>query len=240
MMVLTKEKDGMEDMATLAPVQRDSSHYLPIDASREEAFSEIVEDFSGPAYRIAIRILRDPTDAEDAVQEAFLSAYRALPRFKGDSKVSTWLYRIVVNACLLKIRKEKTRSKYLTDAVLDDGVLHSWKENPEKAAINGELSKTIQDGLGGLPPQLRDPVILRNVQGFSNVEAAKILDITVPALKARLHRGHVLLRRFLQRYLDSTVSSSNPTPVPAAQRSSGRGRDSSIGFDLLPAAGTPA
>ena len=87
---------------------RDSATSTSADI--EDAFCDIVEKHSTFAYNVAFRMLHNEADAEDAVQEAFMSAYRAYPRFKGDSKVSTWLYRIVVNSCLMKIRKDKSRA----------------------------------------------------------------------------------------------------------------------------------
>jgi len=175
-------------------------------AAMEESFDALVEQYSAKAYNIALRMLRNPPDAEDAVQEAFLSAYRALPNFKSQSKLSTWFYRIVVNASLLKIRKDKTRSKYLSNTGYEDLVVPDWDYNPEKAAINGELHDFIETGLGQLPPTLRAAVVLRTVQGFSNAEAAEILGIGISAFKARLHRGHVLMRRYLADRLATPVA----------------------------------
>ena len=178
----------------------------------EEEFNEMVEAYSGMAYNIALRMLRNTADAEDAVQEAFISAYRAFPKFKGQSKVSTWLYRIVVNACLMKIRKEQVRSKYLTNTGYDDSMVHNWRDadspnEPERAALNSELRDVLDEGLSRLTPEIRAAVVLRDVQGFTTEEAAITLDLTVPSLKARLHRGRVLLRKYLEGYL------AKPTPL---------------------------
>ena len=109
-------------------------------AASDEAFSRVVEEHADFAYNVAYRMLRNVADAEDAVQEAFISAYRAFHRFKGQSKVSTWLYRIVVNACLMKIRKEKSRSNYLTETGYNDDVIQDWGNDPEQAAINGGVA----------------------------------------------------------------------------------------------------
>ena len=176
------------------------------DLTREERFSEMVEAYYGSAYNIALRMLRNPADAEDAVQEAFISAYRAFPKFKGQSKVSTWLYRIVVNACLMKIRKEKSRANHLTETAYDDEVVHDWPStgswnDPERALLNTELRDALDKGLDRLSPEIRAAVVLRDVQGFTTEEAAATLDLTVPSLKARLHRGRVLLRKHLEGYL---------------------------------------
>jgi len=167
----------------------------------EEAFSALVEGYSEKAFQVAFRILRNVHDAEEAVQEAFLSAYRAMPNFKGQSKVSTWLYRIVVNASLLKIRKERTRDKYLLLTGYEDAFVADWRPNPEKAALDGELREVLEEGLRRLSPHLRTAIVLRDIQGLTNEEAAGALDITVSALKSKLHRGRVLLRKYLEGYL---------------------------------------
>jgi len=170
-------------------------------AAFDEAFSLVVEEQAAFAYNVAYRMLRNVGDAEDAVQEAFISAYRAFHRFKGESKVSTWLYRIVVNACLMKIRKEKSRANYLTETGYNDEVIQDWGNDPEQAAINGELRDEVEAGLACLSPDLRAAVVLRDVQGLTTEEGAAALELSVTAFKSRLHRGRVLLRQYLQGYL---------------------------------------
>ena len=182
-----------------APASPNLEHALV--AKSEEEFSQIVERYSDYVYNIALRMTRDPHDAEDITQEVFLSAYKAYSSFRGQARVSTWLYRITVNSSLMKIRKGKTRDKYLTVTGYDDVVIRDWSNDPEKAAVNNELHRVLQEGLNRLPPDLRAAVILRDVHGFSSKEAADVLEITVPALKTRLHRGRVLLRKYLERYL---------------------------------------
>ena len=163
-------------------------------------FTEMVENYTDFAYNVAYRMLRNVEDAEDAVQEAFISAYRSFASFKGQSKVSTWLYRIVVNACLMKIRKEKSRSKYLTDTGYNEDVIQDWGNNPEQAAINSELRDVVESGLEKLSPNLRAAVVLRDVQGLTIEEASTALDLPVAAFKSRLHRGRILLRKHLTEY----------------------------------------
>ena len=166
--------------------------------SLDEAFSTIIEDYSGRAYYVALGILRKPEDAEDAVQEAFLSAYRAFGAFKGQSKVSTWLHRIVVNACLMKLRKEQRHSEYLTETGYDDVAVRDWTSDPEAVTLNGDLRGIIDEGLGLLAPDVRSAVVLRDMQELSNEEAAEVLNLSVSAFKSRLHRGRVLLRKYLE------------------------------------------
>lgn len=126
----------------------------------ERQFTEIVEQYSDLAYSVAFRMLRNAEDAEDAVQEAYISAFKALPNFKGQSKLSTWLYRIVVNACLMKIRKDKSRSKYISENLFDDALVYDQKNDPEDAAVNSELRSTLENGLDLLSPDLRAVVVL--------------------------------------------------------------------------------
>ena len=165
------------------------------------AFSALVEEYAERSYHVAFRILHNVHDAEEAVQEAFLSAYRALPNFKGQSKVSTWLYRIVVNASRLKIPKERTQDRYHNLTGYEDAFVGDWRTNPERAALDGELGEAREDGLRRLSPQLRTAIVLRDVQGLTYEEAAEALDITVSAFKSMLHRGRVLLRKYLEGYL---------------------------------------
>ncbi len=164
----------------------------------EEEFSSVIEEYSGLSYNVAFRILHRHEDAEDAVQEAFLSAYRAFPSFKGQSKVSTWLYRIVVNACLMKIGKYRTHAKYVAQTRYEDAVAYDRSTDPERSAENSEFQDRIRDGLSRLSPELRAAVVLRDMQEFSTREAAETLKISLTAYKSRLHRGRILLRKYLE------------------------------------------
>ena len=164
------------------------------------AFEEVVEKYSTFVYNVALRMMGDPHDAEDVTQEAFIDAFRAWERFRGESQVSTWLYRITVNRSLMKLRKEK-RARQLTQTGLEDREVVSWTEGPERAALSAELRDKLEEGIKMLPKDLRSAVILRDVQGLSNIEAAEALDISVSSLKARLHRGRVLLRKYLEEYV---------------------------------------
>lgn len=166
------------------------------------SFESIVEEFGDFVYNLTYRILGNPDDAEDAAQEAFLAAYRNFDRFRGESKVSTWLYRIATNAALMRLRKDRNK-RTLTETGYDDMHLVSPTDGPEKLALNSELREHLEGGLDQLPPNLKAAVVLRDVQGLSNEEASEIVGISVSSLKARLHRGRVLLRKHLQDYIDT-------------------------------------
>ena len=165
-------------------------------------FEEMVERHSGMVYNVALRMMGNPQDAEDVAQDAFLSAYRAYSRFEGRSKISTWLYRITVNAALMRLRKEK-RAKTLTRTGLDDIEIADWSAAPDGFAANSELGDKIMEGLDALPPDMKAAVVLRDVQGLSSAEAADALQITVSSLKSRLHRGRTLIRKHMDEYLKS-------------------------------------
>ena len=171
-----------------------------MDSQADMEFESVVEKFGDMVYNVSYRILGNQADAEDASQDAFISAYRNFDRFRGQSAVSTWLYRIAVNASLMKLRKDR-RKDFLTQTGYDDTQLVSRIEGPESAALNAELRDKLQEGLARLPPQLRAAVVLRDVQGMSNDEAAQILNTSVSSLKSKLHRGRILLRKFLDQYV---------------------------------------
>ena len=171
------------------------------DAGRPD-FGEVVERHSDLVYNVALRMMGRPEDAEEVAQDAFLSAYRAYDRFRGDSKVTTWLYRITVNAALQRLRREK-RARELTRTGLDDVEIPDWSGAPDRFASNSELGDRLRDGIASLPEDFRTAVVLRDVEGLSNAEAAEAVGITVASFKSRLHRGRVLLRKHLEEYVTS-------------------------------------
>jgi RNA polymerase sigma-70 factor (ECF subfamily) len=166
----------------------------------DETFSRIVEDYTDYAYNIAYRMLNNPADADDVVQDAFLSAYRARDRFRGDAQVTTWLYRIVVNAALQKMRKDR-KPRQMNQGPVEDIEVVDWSPGPESQTLNAELRDKLEDAIASLPEDMRTAVILRDVQQLSTEEAAKVVGVSVPAFKARLHRGRVALREQLNQYV---------------------------------------
>ena len=167
-------------------------------------FRSIVEEHTDLVYGVAYRMMGNAQDAEDVTQETFLSAFRHWESFRGGSAVGTWLYRIAVNACLMRLRKEKrARASRLDPGYADADVL-DWVPDtsgtPEEHAINSELREEMVKALAALPSDLRAAVVLRDVQGMSNAEAADILGVSVPSVKSKLHRGRVVLRKRLEEY----------------------------------------
>ena len=171
-----------------------------MESQTTQTFEDIVTEYGDFVFNLTYRILGNHADAEDAAQDAFLAAYRNFERFRGESRVSTWLYRIATNAALMKLRKERPR-RNLTQTGYEEIDRPSPGEGPEKLALNSELREHLEQGLDMLQPNLKTAVVLRDVQGLSNEEASQILEISVSSLQSRLHRGRILLRQHLQEYL---------------------------------------
>ena len=173
-----------------------------------QEFAKIAEKHSGFVYNVAYRMMGNYHDAEEVAQDAFVSAFKARDRFRGDALPTTWLYRITVNAALMRIRKDKrAREMTVSEEFRPDVASSNWAESPVAATINSELGNHIDEAIATLPEDMRIAVILRDVQGLSNQEAAEALDVSVSALKARLHRGRLVLRDSLAPYVAERASS---------------------------------
>lgn len=177
-----------------------AAHEQSTPAAAPEEFDAIVEQHSDFVYNVAYRVMGNIQEAEDVAQDAFLSAYRAYERFRGQSHVTTWLYRITMNAALMRLRKTK-KDRTLTHTGVDEIEVVDWTKNPHKDALDSELGDKLREGIDLLEPDLRATIVLRDVQGLSNAEAAEALEITVSALKSRLHRARMIVRRYLEDYV---------------------------------------
>jgi len=165
-----------------------------------EAFNELVIHYQSLAYNVAYRVVNDPEAAADATQDAFLSAYRALPRFRGGS-FKAWLLRIVTNACYDQLRVKQRRPT----VSLDNDPEADWGEwtvdegeRPEAHVQRQELGKFIQRALSELPPDQRMVVILSDIQGMTYKEIARIVGVSLGTVKSRLNRGRRKLRDLMQ------------------------------------------
>ncbi len=167
----------------------------------------MIKHHGSQMYAVALRIVGDPDEAEEVVQEAFISACGKMGSFEGRSKLSTWLYRITTNAALMRLRKRREDTVSLDEPqVTDEGdllprQLGDWSVEPGQQALSSELRQVMERAVQELPPSLRVAFVLRDVQGLSTQEAAEALDITETALKVRLHRARLQLREQLAGYL---------------------------------------
>jgi RNA polymerase sigma-70 factor, ECF subfamily len=171
-----------------------------------QAVEMLFRRYQRPLFQTALRVLGNAEDAEDALQDGFLSAYRNLNRFEGRSQFSTWLTRIVINAALMRRRSAKARPAVSLDETPREDELPAAERfaddgpNPEQVFENTEIREMINENLDELSPLLRTAFVLREVQGFSTGEAAKKLGVTENTLKARLWRArHQLAERLGSR-----------------------------------------
>jgi len=161
-------------------------------AGDPNAFTELVRRHRDRMWAVAMRTLRDPEDAADALQEAFISAYRAAASFRAESRVSTWLHRIVVNACLDRMRRRQARP---TVPLPDEGP--GEPAAPGDAMAERETHLVVQQALASLPEEQRVPIVLVDVEGYSVAETAELLGIAVGTVKSRCARGRVRLAKVL-------------------------------------------
>lgn len=163
-----------------------------------DAFAEIVRRHEQRVRVVLLRILDDPRDVEEAVQDAFVQAWRNLDRYRGDAAFFTWLYRIGVNAALARARRREPLTVDLDAIESQDVPPFDPALHPEAAAEAGELRARIVAALAALPFEYREAVVLRDVAGLSNEEVAEALDCSLPAAKSRIHRGRLQLRDRLE------------------------------------------
>ena len=186
-----------------------------------EAFESLVNRYEGKIYRLAIRMLRNPQDAEDALQETFIQVFRGLPGFEGRSQFSTWLFRLATNVCLMRIRHRETEPSKLLPLEdylpkLEEGdspQMMDWADRPEDALLSKESREKMMEALDKLPPEYRAVFILRDIEGFSNAETGESLGISVAAVKSRLHRARLALRGMLSGYFEKEQISRGLEPT---------------------------
>lgn len=174
-------------------------------AGDESAFAELVDQTSGKIYGLGLRMLGNPQDAEDMLQETFVKAHKALPTFEKRSSVQTWLFRIATNEALMMLRKRKPEVRLEADATepdesSDERDVVDWCCLPENEFLTDETRAMLNKAVSKLSPALRMVFLLRDVQGLTTLETAQILKINEDAVKTRLVRARLKLREELSGY----------------------------------------
>ncbi len=195
---------------TLYPT--DEELVAALKAGKRDACAELVRRYSSRLYRVVYRILGSPEEAEEALQETFISACAKIHTFQERSQLGTWLYRIATNAALMRLRQLK-QSHVSLDAPVETEEgdvlprnLADWKFDPYRAALNEELRQVLEEAIRALPETLRVVFILRELEGLSTQETAQALGISESATKVRLHRARLMLREQLTPYLAGQVT----------------------------------
>ena len=168
------------------------------------AFAELLERHYASCLKLAVSILHDRSEAEDEVQNACWKAFEHIGQFNQDSKFSTWLTRIVVNQCLMRLRQaRRARFLYIDDVPAEDtrpADLRSLQESPEAELGNTEIAEVLRQEIRRIPPLLRKVFVMRDIEQRSMQEVAEVLGISIPAAKSRLLRARLELRERLRRH----------------------------------------
>ena len=174
-----------------------------IDAAREgdqHAFEQLIGLYEKRVFALTTRMCRNPADAEEAAQEAFLSAWQGLKFFRGESSFSTWLYRLASNACVDLMRKEGRHQAAAGPSLNDEEVVLELPDEaptPHALAERAELREQIEEGLAALPEEYREVLVLREIHQQSYDEISEILSLDLGTVKSRISRGRKKLRKFL-------------------------------------------
>jgi len=178
---------------------------------RKDAFLELVDRYQNKIYRLAYKITGNATDAEDVLQEVFLKIYSKIHTFEGRSQLSSWIYRIAVNAAYQKIARDKKSRHISLDEVLPSvgtgdalsaQLTADWTERPDEVLLTEEARREMMDAIRELPPEYHVVFALKDLEGLSNQEIADILNLSLPAVKSRLHRARLFLRKRLSEYFE--------------------------------------
>jgi RNA polymerase sigma-70 factor, ECF subfamily len=199
-------------MSLAQPLRADADAALVAGLRREDpaAAEELVERYGDRVYRLALRITNSNEDAEEAAQDALWTAARKIATFKGESAFGSWLYRIAANAAYQKLRARRGKSREIAiDDVLPaldhDGrhfePMDDWSNRVDEKALQGELRGVLESAIDALPDDYRTALVLHDVEGLSNPDIAETLGISLPAVKSRVHRSRLFVRKRLADYL---------------------------------------
>lgn len=171
----------------------------------QDSFEELINRYSGKAFSLAARLTRNAEDAEEVLQDVFITVFRKISGFEGKSSFSSWLYRVTVNASLMKLRKRKQdRSVPLEDVLpqIQESVIAKSSDHGEldKIALRTQVVEILDQAIRKLPDEYRPVFVLRDVDGLTSREVGKMLNLTIPAVKSRLHRSRLMLRKRLHKF----------------------------------------
>jgi RNA polymerase sigma-70 factor (ECF subfamily) len=204
-------------MSSVTPETRvdvDADLVAALRSEAPDAAERLVERFGDRVYRLAMRITGSREDAEEAAQDALWTAARKIGMFKGESAFGSWIYRITANAAYQKLRTRRQKSAEIAiDDVMpsleDDGrhfePIDDWSNRVDEQALQSELRRVLQEAIDGLPDEYRTALVMHDVEGLSNPDIAETLGISLPAVKSRVHRSRLFVRKKLADYLKDTA-----------------------------------
>jgi RNA polymerase sigma factor (sigma-70 family) len=195
-----------------------------LQARDETAVHELAERFGSRIYQLALRQMKNREDAEEVTQDVLMKVYRKIGAFRGDSALSSWIYRITFNTAMSKLRSARlTRAAQQSETVRereDDGQRTlrepaDWSSMPDEELLRAQLRRAVVVAIAELPEIYRVPVVLRDIEGLSTEEASTRLKVKDQTLKSRLHRGRLMLRERLQAFTTG-LNMHRPTPAFSA------------------------
>ena len=187
----------------------DTALIAPLKSGEADAFEELLRRYEGKVYGLSRSITRNDSDAQDALQETFLSVYRKIGSFKEEASLSTWIYRIATNAALMKVRGRRRDERTIPmeeyvpqyDERGERAIAQpDWPPRGDEEFLRGELRDVLNRSIGELLPDYRTVFVLRDQEGLNTQEVAKVLGLSVSAVKSRLHRARLFLRERIKRY----------------------------------------
>lgn len=196
---------------TASSENRDESQMIAsILAGNTHEFHRLIQPYERSVYSMALSMLQNEADAEDAAQEAFLKAFRNLEKFRGEAKFSTWLISITLNEARSRLRQKKTAKTDSLDELNEGGhmspaLLRDWREIPSAALERQEVRLLLQDAITDLPHIYREVFVLRDMEDLSVNQSAAALGISVAATKVRLHRARLMLQKKLAPQLKQVM-----------------------------------
>ena len=190
-----------------------------LQAREEGAVQELAERYSSRIYQLALRQMKNREDAEEVTQDVLMKVYRKIGAFRGDSALSSWIYRITFNTSMSRLRNSKpARTTQIQERVTDDDRLRTppqpadWSKMPDEALLRTQLREAVVAAIQELPEIYRAPVVLRDIEGLTTEEASTRLHVKDQTLKSRLHRGRLMLRERLQAFTTG-LNLHRPTPA---------------------------
>ena len=183
-------------------------------AGNREAYDQLADIYQKKIYGLSYNLTRNHMDAQDVTQEVLLTLFRKINMFQGKSAFSSWVYRITLNASYMKLRSKKKEPSISIDEVMpffneagfQQQKLNDWSENTESLMFTNETRNVINNAVELLPEKEKVVFLLRDVEGLSTEKTGEILDLTVPAVKSRLHRARLFLRKKLSNYFEEFAS----------------------------------
>jgi RNA polymerase sigma-70 factor (ECF subfamily) len=195
-----------------------------LQAGDESAVQELAERYTPRIYQLALRHMKNREDAEEVTQDVLIKVYRKVDSFRGDSALSSWIYRITFNTAMSRLRNgrlaraaDKERERVESAALVDDHARAprqpaDWSHMPDEELLRAQLRHAVTVAIADLPEIYRAPVVLRDIQGLSTEEASSRLHLKDQTLKSRLHRGRLMLRERLREFA-SGLNLHGPSPA---------------------------